>query len=220
MPGYVRADVRREQLLAAAREVLVRDGLESLTLRGVAGQAGVRLSTLQYIFASRSDLVRALAERTLQDAGLGQFQVGQGGLDAELRRRVDWFATRFLADPAIVELVRHEFVSQANRRDLEEGIEYPLGRPILSEAAPPFFAEIQDRGGEQYAISTADLVRMWMLAQMGLLFAFFQERDLDRYHHDALTFVDQIVGVARARPSRARPGSQHSAGEHSTGSDS
>jgi len=196
MPGYVRADVRREQLLAAAREVLVRDGLEHLTLRGVAAQAGVRLSTLQYIFASRADLVGALAERTLADSGFGEFEVGADGLDRELRRRVDWFADDFLADAAMVELVRHEFVANANRRDAGEPIDHPLERPILSQHSAQFFAAIQDRSGEQYSVPTDVLVRMWSLAQMGLLYAFLQDGDLDAYRRDALMFVDQIVDFA------------------------
>ena len=145
MPGYVRAADRREQLLDAAVEVLVRDGVDGLTLRDVAAQAGVRLSTLQYIFSSRAELIAALAERVLSNAAYGQFVVGTGGLGHELRRLVDWFATQFLADPAMVELVRHEYVARVTHRDPTEAVEFPAGRPIVTGRAESRFLEIVEK---------------------------------------------------------------------------
>jgi AcrR family transcriptional regulator len=203
MPGYVRAAQRRAQLLDAAVEVLVRDGLEGLTLRDVAAQAGVRLSTLQYIFSSRAELVAALSERVLSDAGYGQFEVGEGGLDHELRRLVDWFATQFLADPAMVELVRHEYVTRVSRRDPEEQIDYPAGRPIVTGRAEQRFVEIAEKAHEEYDLPAEALARMWSVVQMGLVFECLEELDVDRYHADALFFVERIVDVARPHPQGA-----------------
>lgn len=199
MAGYVRAAQRREQLLDAAVEVLVRDGLAGLTLRDVASQAGVRLSTLQYIFASRADLVAALAERVLREAGYGQFEAGAGGLDHELRRLVEWFAT-LLRDPAMVELARDELLSRAGRRDTGEPISFPAGRPILVGQPAARFLEIAERSDEEYDISAEALARMWFIAQMGLFVEALEDLDVDRYRVDARFFVDRIVDVARPRP--------------------
>ena len=208
MPGYVRAAQRREQLLDAAVEVLVRDGLEGLTLRDVAAQAGVRLSTLQYIFSSRAELVAALSERVLADARYGQFEVGTGGLDHELRRLVNWFATQFFADPAMVELVRHEYVARVSRRDPEEQIDYPAGRPIVTARAGQRFVEIAANADEEYDLPAEALARMWSVVQMGLVFESLEDLDVDRYRADALFFVDRIVDVARPRPRGARQGNR------------
>jgi len=208
MPGYVRAAQRREQLLDAAVEVLVRDGLEGLTLRDVAAQAGVRLSALQYIFSSRAELVAALSERVLADAGYGQFEVGTGGLDHELRRLVNWFATQFFADPAMVELVRHEYVARVSRRDPEEQIDYPAGRPIVTARAGQRFVEIAANADEEYDLPAEALARMWSVVQMGLVFECLEDLDVDRYRADALFFVDRIVDVARPRPRGARQGNR------------
>jgi AcrR family transcriptional regulator len=208
MPGYVRAAQRREQLLDAAVEVLIRDGLADLTLREVAARAGVRLSALQYIFSSRAELVAALSERVLSNAGYGQFEVGSGGLDHELRRLVDWFATQFFADAAMVELVRHEYVARVTRRDPQDPIDFPAGRPIVTGKAEQRFVEIAARSGEEYELPVEALARMWSVAQMGLVFEGLEDLDVDRYRADALFFVDRIVDVARPHPGTAGRGSR------------
>lgn len=56
-PAQVRA-----QLLQVAAELIVRDGYESLTLDKVAKQAGVSKGGLQYHFASKAVLLRALCD--------------------------------------------------------------------------------------------------------------------------------------------------------------
>ncbi|HYO17498.1 MAG TPA: TetR family transcriptional regulator, partial [Dermatophilaceae bacterium] len=132
MAGYVRAAQRREQLLDAAVEVLVREGLDELTLRDVATEAGVRLSTLQYIFPSRSDLVSALTGRVLARAGLGEFATGSEGLAVELQRVVDWYTTDFLAEPAILELVRFEVLTAAQHPAGDGSSRLPAEWPRMS----------------------------------------------------------------------------------------
>jgi AcrR family transcriptional regulator len=208
MPGYVRAAQRRDQLLDAAVEVLIRDGLEGLTLRDVAAQAGVRLSTLQYIFASRADLVAALSERVLTHARYGQFEVGSGGLHQELTRLVDWFATQFFADPAMVELVRYEFVARVTRRDPREPIDLPAGRPIVTPSTEQRFLEIAEKADEEYDLPAGALARMWSVVQMGLIVEYLEDPDLDRYRADAQVFVDRIVDVARPHPRAPGRGSR------------
>jgi AcrR family transcriptional regulator len=199
MPGYVRAAQRREQLLAAAREVLVRDGLEHLTLRAVAAQADVHLSTLQYIFGSRAELVAALAERVLADAAYGQFEIGSDGLAVELHRLTDWFATQLFADPAMTELARLEFLARVDRRDPTEPIDFPAGRPILTSVGARRLDEIADRSGEAYALPVEDLGRLWILGLQGLLFEYLQDGDLARYRREGARLVDWIVQLAQPR---------------------
>src|SRR6478736_248690 len=64
---YVKADVRRAQLVAAAREVLQREGMAGTTLRAVAAEAGVPLGTVHYIFQSKEQLLRAVLEDVLEE---------------------------------------------------------------------------------------------------------------------------------------------------------
>jgi len=208
MSGYVRAAQRREQLLDAAVEVLIRGGLDGLTLRDVAAQAGVRLSTLQYIFSSRADLVAALSERVLTNAGYGQYEVGSGGLEHELRNLVDWFATQFFADPAMVELVRYEYVARVSRRGPHEPIDFPAGRPIVTGTAEQRFLEIAEKAHESYDLPAEALARMWSVALLGLIFECLEDLDVARYRADALFMVDRIVEVARPQLRPPRRGSR------------
>ncbi len=59
---------RSEAILDTAERLLVDEGHAALTLRGVAQQAGIRLGNLQYYFATREELVRALLARVLERA--------------------------------------------------------------------------------------------------------------------------------------------------------
>jgi AcrR family transcriptional regulator len=56
---------RRDQLLAAAAEVVRRDGYDRLTLDAVAAEAEVSKGGLLYHFASKQALVAGLVERLL-----------------------------------------------------------------------------------------------------------------------------------------------------------
>lgn len=202
MPGYVRAAQRREQLLDAAVEVLVREGLDELTLRDVATQAGVRLSTLQYIFASRADLVSALTERVLSRAGQDQFVVGADGLEVELRRVVHWYATDFLADAAILEIVRFEVLTAARRGAGDGSSRLPEDWPRMSALIPARLEEICARAHEEYDVAVAELARLWTPGLIGLIHQLLLDSDLARFHRDAHFLVDNLVRLASPRPRR------------------
>lgn len=194
MPGYVRADVRREQLLAAAREVLVRDGLDRLTLRAVSAEAGVHLGTLQYVFRSRMELVKALSERILADARYGSFEVGSAGLATELRRQVDWLARQLLADPAVLELLRHEYL--AGISTAAAGEDPPEAQPLFPSDHPELLAEIGRRSGEEYQRPPSDLGQLWGVGLTGLFYDYLARGDLERFRTGAELLVIAIVALA------------------------
>src|ERR1700754_2492045 len=54
---------RREELLAAAEDVIVERGLRGLTVDEVVGRAGVAKGTFYLYFGAKADLVGALRER-------------------------------------------------------------------------------------------------------------------------------------------------------------
>jgi len=60
---YLDVDDRRRQLLDAAVEVMVHDGVAALSLRSVAQRAGVAHRVVSYAFGSKAELVTALLER-------------------------------------------------------------------------------------------------------------------------------------------------------------
>src|SRR5579875_1684070 len=73
---YHHGDLRRA-LVAAAERILVRDGLQGLSLRGVAREAGVSPAAPYHHFKDKSDLLNALAEEgfhALGDALRAEFE--------------------------------------------------------------------------------------------------------------------------------------------------
>ena len=64
---YVEAAVRRRQLVASARSVLMRDGVARTSLRAIAEEAGIPLGTLQYVFPSKELLLRAVIEDVVEE---------------------------------------------------------------------------------------------------------------------------------------------------------
>lgn len=55
-----RGRVRRDAVLATARELLVEEGFDQFVLRRVAAKAEMKLGNLQYYFATRDDLLEAV----------------------------------------------------------------------------------------------------------------------------------------------------------------
>ena len=60
-----RGEARRDAILEAATTLLARDGAHGFRLRAIAAEAGLRLSHVQYYFASLDDLLAALVDRYL-----------------------------------------------------------------------------------------------------------------------------------------------------------
>lgn len=200
MAGYVRADVRREQLLDAAERVLLRDGLDRLTLRAVAAEAGVRLSTLQYVFASRSDLVVALAHRVVAEARRDNITVGSTGLRNELHRLIDSYSNRMLANEKVAELIRSEFVAGANASLTGVPPEHPAGRPLLGDLGAAQVVRICTLAEEEYDVSPHVLARLWQIALNGLLWDFLREGHFDVVRAEGYMIIEWLVALAKPRP--------------------
>lgn len=60
---------RREQVLASARELMLRDGYAATTLGSIADAAGVSVETVYKAFGGKPGIVRALYLRALEGAG-------------------------------------------------------------------------------------------------------------------------------------------------------
>ncbi|ACZ89819.1 TetR/AcrR family transcriptional regulator [Streptosporangium roseum] len=128
MPRQVDHDRRRHQIAEAVWRLAARGGLEDVTLRQVATEAGVSARLLQYYFGTRDELLLGALEILNDDAeqrarerlamlgdAPGMHAVVRGvllellPLDAERRNRHLVYAAyfvRFLADPALAKVAR------------------------------------------------------------------------------------------------------------------
>lgn len=72
---------RRDEILAAARAVLVDEGLDRFVLREIAARVGILLGNLQYYYATRDDLLEAVVRTELahNTAEVATLAGGRGG---------------------------------------------------------------------------------------------------------------------------------------------
>ncbi|WP_433611911.1 TetR/AcrR family transcriptional regulator [Prescottella agglutinans] len=66
MPKIVDHEERRHRLAEAVWTLTLRDGLEGVTLRKVAVEAGVSMGQVQHYYAAREDLVRDAIDRAVR----------------------------------------------------------------------------------------------------------------------------------------------------------
>lgn len=96
-------DGLRESLLAHARTLIARDGVDGLTMRALAGQAGMAVGMSYKAFPSREELLRELTWRSLGDLArdLDAWAARSGG---DLADRLMEFSDLHLASdaPALV----------------------------------------------------------------------------------------------------------------------
>ena len=109
---------RRVQLVAAAMQVMQRDGAWALTTRAVAREAGVPLGAVHYAFGSKAELVRAVFQADRENAtALLRRAVEAGGTPTEiLTRAVVGYTDSVIADPG-AEIVLQELTMMGGRDD-------------------------------------------------------------------------------------------------------
>jgi AcrR family transcriptional regulator len=87
MPGQKAAEAdRQEQILAAAMDVATRHGLEGLTIRRVASEAGLSHGLVHFHFKSKAELLSALLDRLFTDTAAFVAGPEITGIGAPLQR--------------------------------------------------------------------------------------------------------------------------------------
>lgn len=99
---------READILAAARELLASDDQQEFTLRNVAARVGIRLSHLQYYFATKGDLVRTLLQYVAQEYGAATARVLAAAPDTPTARFLAWID--YLLDDCWDPRTRHFFI--------------------------------------------------------------------------------------------------------------
>ncbi len=90
-----KAKDRRAEILECARQLLITEGSRALTLRGIANNVGLKLSSIQYYFPTHAALIEALVADRLagQQARINQLlEQTQGAAKEMLDAVLRWFA--------------------------------------------------------------------------------------------------------------------------------
>lgn len=108
-------DVRREQLLAAARALVVERGVRATTMAAVADAAGVAKGTTYLYFASKDDLVEAVRSAYLDEFAAALLSDGAAAAPERLDRFVDGLF-RFAAEHHVL---HHALIHDAGTSESE-----------------------------------------------------------------------------------------------------
>ncbi len=144
-PGE-RAGVEAAAVVAAARALYERDGLEALTMRGVAAELGVAPNTLYSHVPSKSHLIDALIDDLLGDIPLP-------------RGRLEWREAlfRLMSDSRVMLLSHAELMPQFLARPTRGRNALRLGEATLSQLA---------RGGV-HGQAAVDALRILLVYTLG-----------------------------------------------------
>lgn len=92
-PPTEKGATRREEILAAATALLLEQGYAGFSARGVAARAGLRLSHVQYYFASPAAILAELLDRFVRRYGeeiMARFGAAKGGGEQRLHSALDF----------------------------------------------------------------------------------------------------------------------------------
>jgi AcrR family transcriptional regulator len=203
---YVEAAVRRRQLVASARIVLMRDGVARTSLRAIAEEAGIPLGTLQYVFPSKGLLLRAVIEEVVEEiAALLKEDVELGrGLEGAIRHGVSRFWSLLVAEERDLQLMQYELTTYALRTAGQEDLARWQYERYCGVVAT-WLQEAADNAGETSAVPFGRLARLMVAGVDGLILQHVCDPDASRSREDLDAMLEMIVGLTGVREGPGRP---------------
>ena len=200
----VSAGDRREQLIEAAISRAVREGLAATTVRGIADEAGVSLSTVHYCFASKDDLLRAvtrsIAGPLSAPVTTAITEVSQGGergpgtVDEVLRAAFGAYWAAASSTPGR-QLLSYELTTWSLRS--------PDGPSVARDLYDSFHATVEgfveavaDTCGVRWSVPAPVLARMVVATTTGVRLVWLVDGDDDAARTTLDTFAGVVAGLA------------------------
>lgn len=197
----VSADIRRKAILIAAREVCEEVGVHAMSTRKVAKKAGLPLSTMQHVFPTLADLLKAVVEDiNAEIEGALRTGLAKGdGLAATLRVGLPAFWGQMVAGRRLLQLTLYEATVKALRDEALEGFAewqyegyYDLIEVWLREAC--------EDAGEVIAVRFDVLARVLTAAVDGKMLQYVVKPYPEQAARDLAVIIDMLIGVANPRP--------------------
>jgi len=200
---YVESAVRSKQAVAAARAVLMRDGVGGTSMRTVATEAGIPLGTLQHVFPTKQGLLRAVIEDVVEEIAdlLESSAELEAGLEHAIRCGLRNFWEKLVVDHRNLQLVQYELVTHALRTPgLEELPRWQYER--YTEVVGDWCQEAARRAGETSAIPFDRLARVLVAGVDGLILQHVVNPDVSRSEADLEVIIETVVALAGVQPAR------------------
>ncbi|KAB7760862.1 TetR/AcrR family transcriptional regulator [Mycolicibacterium mucogenicum] len=198
---YVESAVRGRQIIAAARDVLVRDGVARTTMRAVADEAQIPLGTLQHVFPTKQKLLRAVIEDVVEEIAevLRTSADLDDGLEHAVRQGVRGFWNTLVVGRNNLQLVQFELVVQALRTPgLEDLARWQYERYV--DVVAHWCEQAAARAHETVAIGYRSIARTFLAGIDGLIVQYVVDPDPARADEDLDTLITMILGAAAVRP--------------------
>lgn len=198
---YVEAAVRGRQIIAAARDVLVRDGVARTTIRAVADEAEIPLGTLQHVFPTKQKLLRAVIEDVVEEIAevLRTSADLDSGLEHAIRQGVRGFWHTLVVGHKNLQLVQLELVVHALRTaGLEDLARWQYEQYV--DVVADWCEQAAARAQETAAISYRSIARTAIAGMDGLIVQYVVDPDRARAEEDLDTLISMIIGAAAIRP--------------------
>lgn len=195
---YVEAAVRREQFVAAARIALAEHGVPNTSVRLVAAEAGVPLATMQYVFPSKAELLRAVIEDVVEEIAqvLASSAETDQGLEHAIRQGLRTFWDQLVEGGRELQLLQYELVLYALRT--------PGGEDLARHQYDRYTAVVADwsrraaeEAGESPAVDVDELARVVVAGVDGLILQHLCHADEERSRRDLDLLADTLVELTR-----------------------
>ncbi|AKC37515.1 TetR family transcriptional regulator [Mycolicibacterium phlei] len=198
---YVESAQRTREAVAAARVVLMREGVGRTTMRAVASEAGIPLGTLQYVFPSKQGLLKAVIEDVVEEISgvLRGAAETETGLNDAIRRSIQNFWSQLVDEHRNLQLVQYELVTHALRTPgLEDLPAWQYER--YTEVAAQWCREAANRAGERCAVPFEQLARVLVAGIDGLILQHVVNPDPVRSAGDLELLTTMLIALAAVEP--------------------
>lgn len=195
---------RRDQIVKAAVVVALREGIDRMTTRRVAHEAGVAVGVLHYCFGTRDALLREVITQLVEDTSQSMASVFEGGGDLRscMSRAIEAFCSAVEANPEM-HLLTYEMATWAVRNP-----EFAdLGAwqyDCYYRATEAFFEHLAQVAGVTWSLPVGTLARLMVAQNEGVTLAWLIDRDGARARTTYAAFADLVEQVAVPVPSAAR----------------
>lgn len=195
---YVEASVRSRQFVAAARRVMIRQGVAGTALRAVAAEADVPLGTLQYVFPSKELLLRAVIEDVIDEIAnvlAAEVEVNSG-LAHAIRQGLTIFWTQLVVGQINLQVMQFELLNYALRQPgLEQMAQWQYQR--YAEAIAQWCETAATNAGEVSSVPFDRLARIILAGVDGLTMQYACDPDEQRARADLDAVIDMVIALAR-----------------------
>lgn len=197
--AYVEAAIRRRQLVAAARAAFSRDGVATTSLRAVAAEAGVPLGTMQYVFPTKEQLLRAVIEDVVDEIADVLAAVGDPdhGLEHAVRTALTGFWDRLVEPYRDLQLVQYELTVYSLRTTGQEELarwQYERYADVVAQ----WCRAAASSAGQTCPIPFDQLARTILAGLDGLILQHVCDPDPKRSQENLETLIAAVVSLIRS----------------------